>query len=581
MLTIPAGWATDGRRARALRAAAALAGLPRVSLVASAIAAAELQRDGGAELVLVCDVGGRSGQLSLVDLHDGPGRLLATTELVAGADLFDELLYHEALRLLGERDPVAAQHLEELLMQAGGAQDDAEGARWAACQADLARGVRHCREALTSATAYELAIAPPVGLTLELDARRAGDLLQTESHILGAAAREQVAQADLGGARLRAVLVGGGALTPGLRETLEAELGRPVQTAADPVTVVARGALAATAEGSQDAGDATAPPRRRGGAPARPAPARQALRTVLEDVVVAAVAGDDIVAVVRHDAHQRVVRLDAQGRVIAASALAGTQIAGLEATSAVVVVSGAALASVFSADLRPLMTVERPLLAAAHAASAWVVAAGDEQAPVLALQTIAVHGREAQIVQTERLGLVVPAQAGRLARRSGRPAPPPAHGVIAGGAAALRGAVARARRHPGAAHRRRGPGGARRARHARGTRLAARPGAGGRRRHADAHRRRARAAGAGRRRARELAGGRAGPARGPRAACAVGRRRPPRALGGAAPGWRRRRAGPQRRRRRGGRRARRRRPVARVRGRRRAPSRPRDRRGRA
>ena len=119
VLAIPSGWPPDGRRARAMRAAAAIAGLPDVTLIAAAVAAAELVRDAEPVTVLVCDVGGRSCQLSLVEVADGPARLLATTELVVGADLFDELLYLDVLRELGEHDADAAARLDDVHLQSG------------------------------------------------------------------------------------------------------------------------------------------------------------------------------------------------------------------------------------------------------------------------------------------------------------------------------------------------------------------------------------------------------------------------------------------------------------------------------
>ncbi len=450
VLSIPSGWAPDGRRSRALLAAAALAGLAPVTLVASAVAAAELARDDDAEVVLVCDVGGRTGQLSLVDLRDGPGRLLATTELVAGADLFDELLYHELVGELAATRPDAARQLEELHLQTGAAQAGGEAARWAACQAELARAVRHCREALTTAGAREVAVGEPVGVSLGLSAERARDLLAADCQILAAAAREQLAQARTAGAGTRAVLVGGGALTPGLRETLEAELGCAVAVDEDPATAVARGALAvaaglpaagrpsvgapAIAAGPPAAGrPSVAAP---GAAPSRPPASPRAPRTVLEDVVAATLGGGEVVAVVRHDAHHRVVRIDAQGRVGAAQSVRGRDVTALAATPATVVVASTAGAAILSADLRPLTAIERPLIATASGTSVWVVAAGEGDAPVLALTTLAIEGRRARVAEVSRIGLAAPPAAARPARRTGRPAspaPPAPHAVAAAG----------------------------------------------------------------------------------------------------------------------------------------------------
>jgi hypothetical protein len=52
---------------------------------------------------------------------------------------------------------------------------------------------------------------------------------------------------------------------------------------------------------------------------------------------------------------------------------------------------------------------------------------------VLTLVTLGVAGREARVVETGRVGLAAPAQAGRLARRAGRPGPPAAHAVAGDG----------------------------------------------------------------------------------------------------------------------------------------------------
>lgn len=396
----------------------------------------ESQSESEPATVLVCDVGGRSCALSLVELGDGPGRLLATTELVVGADLFDELLYLEVLRELGESDPAAAARLEAFHLHAGSAAGDHDSPRWASCQADLARSVRHARETLTDAATHELVIADPVGHTLTLDRERVRELLLAESLVLAGTAREQIAQAGLTGAlpggragRVRVLLVGGGGSTPGLRDTLEAELDRPVVAAEDPVTVVARGALPAA-----DRAAATAPILPRPAPPPRaPVAIRQALRTVLDDVVAAAMSGDDVVAVVRHDSHHRVVRVDARGRVGAAHGIDGDLAAMTVAAAATsVVVWGASGASVFSSDLRPLTTIERPLLAAAGATSVWIASAGAEQVAVLDLTTLAISEREARVVEVQRLGLTVSEPAVRLPRRGVRPPPPGPRAIVAG-----------------------------------------------------------------------------------------------------------------------------------------------------
>lgn len=439
VLALPSGWPPDGRRARALRAATALAGLPPATLVSAAVAAAELLREDRPATVLVCDVGGRSCQISLVEVADGPARLLATTELVVGADLFDELLYLDVLRDLGKRDAAAAGRLEDLHLLAGTSDDDRDIGRWIACQAELARTVRHAREALASATSYELAIGDPVGLALGLEQSHARDLLLQEMLVLASTAREQISQARLSGALAagreghpRVLLVGGGALTPGLRDTLEAELDLPVVADDDPVTAVARGALRAASRSAAVAAvvsTAPAPEPPRG--PPENVSQGVPVRTVLEDVVVAAMGGDDVVAVVRHDAHHRVVRVDISGRVLAAHGVAGGPVTAVAGTPAVVIVSTASQAAVLTGDLRQLTTIERPLLCAAAAGVAWVVAAGGEPSGVLELTTLSIAGREAHVREVRRLGLVMQQQeAIRRARRGRRIAPPAARGFV-------------------------------------------------------------------------------------------------------------------------------------------------------
>ena len=436
VLTIPSGWPPDGRRARALRAAAAIAGLPAVTLMPAAVAAAELVRDAEPVTVLICDVGGRSCQLSLVEVAGGPARLLATTELVVGADLFDELLYLDVLRELGEHDGAAAARLEDVHLQSAATGPGDDGALWAACQAELARSVRHAREALVGEGSHRLEIGAPVRHAVELTQPHVRDLLLAEMLVLAGAAREQIAQARQSGAlpggragHPRVLLVGGGAMTPGLRDALEAELDLAVVADDDPATAVVRGALLASGRAGSPAPGRRAPePAGRGRRPA----ASQTQRTLLEDVVVATMTGGDVVAVVRHDAHHRVVRLDVGGRVRAAHGVAGGPVTAVAATAGAVVVSSAAAAAVFTTDLRQLTAIERPLLAAAWNDRVWIVAAGDEANAVLNLTTLQIAGREAQLREVERLGLVAMPSPARLARRGARAAPPPAHGVVAG-----------------------------------------------------------------------------------------------------------------------------------------------------
>lgn len=444
VLALPSNWALEGRRARALHAAAALAGMAPVTLVPAALAAAALAGERATETVLVCDVGGRATQISIVDVAPGELRLLATTELAVGADLFDETLYLEVLRLLEDGDPAAAQRLEEqhLLSAVGDAAPDA--AAWAACQAGLARAVRRCREALAAATSSQLAVGPPVGITFEIERDRLAGLVENELGLVAAAARAQVDQARAGASPGsprtepgRALLVGGGAQTPGLRAALAAELGLEIAIPDDPLTAVARGALLVAARDKPAAAPAPAP-QPGGRRPARdratPVP-RPALRTVLDDVAAAVLTGAEIVAIVRHDSHQRVVRLDARGRVAAAHGIGGSDVLALARTSSAVVAASAIEAAVFGPDLRALTTLERPLLAAADGASAWIACAGDEQAAVLRLTTLAIRERAAHVLGEERLGLaIVPGRGGlRPGARSARPQPPRAHSSAGGG----------------------------------------------------------------------------------------------------------------------------------------------------
>lgn len=438
VLAMPSSWPADGRRARALRAAAALAGLPPVTLVPAAVAAAELSREAKSETVLVCDVGGRTTQLAIVDLQPAGRRLLAATELAVGSDLFDETLYLEVVRLLEEDDPESARRLEDLHMLTAFVEAAPDAREWVACQAELARAVRHCREGLAGADAAPIAVGPPLGLAVELGRDRVAALLETELQVVAAAARAQVDQARASAPQGRgyagpgrAVIVGGGAQAPGLHAALAAELDVPVTVAGDPLTAVARGALQVAERMAQ--APAPAHKQRR---PPRRAPAPTELRTVLDEVAAAVLTGEDVVAVVRHDGHQRVVRTDAQGRVGAAQGIGGSDVVALSATAAAVVAASSAEASVLAPDLRVLATLERPLLAAAGAAGAWVVGAGGEQAPLLALTTLAIAGRAARTVGEERLGLAPVEGRGRLrpAPRAARSAPPRAHWSVEGDA---------------------------------------------------------------------------------------------------------------------------------------------------
>ena len=442
VLAIPSNWAPDGRRARALRAAAALAGLPPVTLVPAAVAAAALAGEGATETVLVCDVGGRATQLSIVDVSPAEQRLLATTELAVGTDLFDETLYLEVLRLLEDHDPEAAQRLEEQHLLSAIAEAAPDAAAWVACQAGLARAVRRCREELAQGPSAQLEVGPPVAFALDIERDRLAGLVENELGLVAAAARAQVDQARAGtspGSRRtepgRAVLVGGGALMPGLRAALAAELGLEVAIPRDPLTAVARGALLAAAPTAvPTAAPAPAAPRRPQRAQFTPVP-RPALRIVLDDVAAAVMADEEIVAVVRHDSHQRLVRVDARGRVTAAHGIGGSDVVALAVTPAAVVAASAVEATVFATDLRPLTTLVRPLLAAADGTSAWIACASDEQAPILRLTTLAIRERAAHVLGEERLGLALATGRGGLrpGARSARPQPPRAHWSVGGG----------------------------------------------------------------------------------------------------------------------------------------------------
>ncbi len=414
VLAIAPDWPLGGRRARALRAAAALAGLPAVELVPSALAAAQGAAADGAALLLVCDLGGRGCRLSVV----GERRLLSTTELPVGADLFDELLYGDVLRALAEHDAATAQRLAELHVRPVIAGDDRDAQTWARCQGELARAVRRCREALATEARATLTIPAPVSLGVDIGRDELADLVETDAQAIAGAAREQLARLR-GDAAARIVLVGGGAGTPGVLEALRAATDVPVDLAGDALTAIARGALA------RDERPTTPPPPPRR-APARaPPPPRPEPRPIVAEVTVAARHGDELVAVVRHDDHRRIVRLGADGRVHAAQGVEGGEVTGLSICAAVTVLVAETSCTLFGAGLRPFATRPRPLLGAAAGATAWIVTAGDGRGAPLSLETFAVDGAQATTVSDEALGVGAPEAVPRQPRRGAARAQPP------------------------------------------------------------------------------------------------------------------------------------------------------------
>ena len=222
------------RPRRALHAAAALAGLPPAELVPAPVAAAAwLARDDDGDALALCDIGGSGCRVAIVTLGATP-RLAASRELALGADLVEESVFVELLRMLGERDDDAAERLEALMMDVGGDE------LWRRCHAELARAARRAREELCWVDEAIVHVVAPVEQDLVLRREQVRALAERDLGPIAGALRELIAHASA--EPRRCVLMGGAATTPGLAELLTAALLIPVEIAEAPQLVTALGA---------------------------------------------------------------------------------------------------------------------------------------------------------------------------------------------------------------------------------------------------------------------------------------------------------------------------------------------------
>ena len=381
VLALPQGWSPAGRRARTLLAAAALAGMPTTVLVPAPLAVAR------GEDVLVCDVGASGCRLAVVSGE----RVVAVRELPLGADLLDESLFMELLRMLGEHDAASALRLEELMVSPA----DGNG-EWRRCEVGLARAARVARERLSVVETASVAVPAPVLRELLLARGQVRAFAERDLGPIGGAARELVARAP---EVRRCVIVGGAATTPGLVDVLASALEVPVVVAAEPQSTIAMGASA-------------------------PVRSSARARSALASGVLAATVGPsgEIVAAL---AQGTIVVLDGSGEVVSDAPLRGGAVQTLVAAGDVVLIVAEELATLFDAGLRPLAARRSPIVGALAPGVAWIVVAS-ETGPRLV--TYAVAGDLAAVVKDEPLA---PLRRGSWRSRRG-PEPP---SVMSGGGA--------------------------------------------------------------------------------------------------------------------------------------------------
>jgi Hsp70 protein len=225
-VTVPPSWA--GHRCAALAGALTAAGVPRFSLVSSAVAAVAAHVVAGdlppEPTVAVYDLGAGSLDTAVV----GPG----------GDRLLEHLAVPPARLPWGGRDvdDVVLAHVLDCL----GAPDGDAGALRAACRA--------AKEALSTATVVSVdagRVDGPVRLTREeLDEVLAGPVRGSAEALAAAVAAAGLAPGDLDAV----VLTGGGVRVPLVAEAVSDELGRPLVVAGDPALTAALGAAALAAD---------------------------------------------------------------------------------------------------------------------------------------------------------------------------------------------------------------------------------------------------------------------------------------------------------------------------------------------
>jgi molecular chaperone DnaK len=226
VVTVPPSWA--GHRCATLAAALTAAGVPRFSLVSSAVAAVAAHVAAGdlapEPTVAVYDLG--AGSLDTAVVGPDPDRPLA------------HLAVPPAPLPWGGRDvdDVVLAHVLDCL---GAPPGDARALR---------RACRAAKEALSTATVVRIATDGPDGpirLTREeLDEVLAGPVRESAEALAATVAAAGLDPADLDAV----VLAGGSVRVPLVAEVLSAELGRPLVVGGDPALTPALGAAALAAE---------------------------------------------------------------------------------------------------------------------------------------------------------------------------------------------------------------------------------------------------------------------------------------------------------------------------------------------
>jgi molecular chaperone DnaK len=224
VVTVPA-WFDDAQR-QATKDAAALAGLDCLRILNEPTAAAlayglDGKNDG---TVLVYDLGGGTFDVSILRIHEGVFRVLATAgDTRLGGDDFDQLLAQRILKLLpskaGTEDPYVLQAVRSA---AEGLKMRLTDNEQATLELDL--GERGKVDLTITRAEFEAAIAPLVQRTLDCvksAAKDAGLELKNINDI---------------------VLVGGSTRVPLVRARLEAATGKAPHTDVDPDLAVALGA---------------------------------------------------------------------------------------------------------------------------------------------------------------------------------------------------------------------------------------------------------------------------------------------------------------------------------------------------
>ncbi|MGY1762137.1 Hsp70 family protein [Geodermatophilus sp. SYSU D00779] len=226
VVTVPPSWA--GHRCATLAAALTAAGVPRFSLVSSAVAAVAAHVAAGdlapEPTVAVYDLG--AGSLDTAVVGPGPDRPLVHLAVPpaplpwGGRDVDDEVLAH-------------------VLDCLDAPPEDARALR-GACRA--------AKEALSTATVVRIGTGGPDGpvrLTREeLDEVLAGPVRESAEAVAATVAAAGLDPTDLDAV----VLAGGGVRVPLVAEVLSDELGRPLVVGGDPALTPALGAAALAAE---------------------------------------------------------------------------------------------------------------------------------------------------------------------------------------------------------------------------------------------------------------------------------------------------------------------------------------------